>query len=103
MAWIKRTADGLVIGKTGEKVAFNGATPVVKRAGSAQAALDAVAATAPAATAATSTTPFGYSEAQANDIVTLVTELRTQAIANYVLVNEIRAALIAVGLIKGAA
>lgn len=41
------------------------------------------------ATAATSTTPFGYSEAQANAIVTLL--------------NEIRSALVASGLIKGAA
>lgn len=39
--------------------------------------------------AATDSTPFGFSEAQANAIVTLV--------------NELRAALVAVGLIKGEA
>ncbi len=74
-------ADGVQIGQTGEKLAFLGATPVVQRVGAAQAAV--------AATAATSSTPFGYAEAQANAIVTLL--------------NEIRAALIAVGIIKGSA
>jgi UDP-N-acetyl-D-mannosaminuronic acid transferase (WecB/TagA/CpsF family) len=74
-------ADGVQIGQTGEKLAFLGSTPVVQRVGAAQAAV--------AATAATSTTPFGYAEAQANAIVTLL--------------NEIRAALIAVGIIKGSA
>lgn len=74
-------ADGILIGQTGEKLAFLGATPIVQRVGAAQAAV--------ATTAATSTTPFGYAEAQANAIVTLL--------------NEIRAALVAVGIIKGAA
>ena len=73
--------DGIQIGVTGEKLAFLGSTPVVQRVGAAQAAV--------AATAATSSTPFGYAEAQANAIVTLL--------------NEIRAALVAVGIIKGAA
>jgi hypothetical protein len=36
----------------------------------------------PAATAATSTTPFGYTEAQANAILTNLRELRAWAIAN---------------------
>lgn len=74
-------ADGILLGQTGEKLAFLGAAPIVQRAGAAQAAV--------ATTAATSTTPFGYAEAQANAIVTLL--------------NEIRAALVAVGIIKGAA
>jgi len=73
--------DGVLIGQTGEKVGFCGATPVVQRVGAAQAAV--------ATTAATDTDPFGFSEAQANAIVTLV--------------NELRAALVAAGLIKGSA
>jgi UDP-N-acetyl-D-mannosaminuronic acid transferase (WecB/TagA/CpsF family) len=73
--------DGMVVGQSAtDKIGFYGATPVAQRAGSAQAAVTT--------TAATSTTPFGYSEAQANAIVALV--------------NEMRAALVAVGIIKGA-
>lgn len=41
----------------------------------------AFTAATPAATAATSTTPFGYSEAQANAILTNVRELRAWAVA----------------------
>lgn len=63
------------------KYGFYGATPVAQRSGAAQAAA--------ATTAATSTQPFGYSEAQANAIVALV--------------NEIRATLVALGLMKGSA
>lgn len=76
------TGTGTQIGTAAsQKLGFLGATPIVQRVGAAQ---DAVA-----TTAATSTTPFGYAEAQANAIVTLV--------------NELRAALVAFGLIKGAA
>jgi len=73
--------DGVQIGTTGEKVGFLGATPIVQRVGAAQAAV--------ATTAATDSDPFGYTEAQANAIIALL--------------NEIRAALVAVGIIKGAA
>lgn len=66
---------------TTQKLAFHNSTPVVQRAGAAQAAV--------AATAATDTTPFGFAEAQANAIVTLL--------------NEIRAVLVEKGLMKGAA
>ena len=65
---------------TTELLAFYNSTPVVQRTGSAQNAVST--------TGATQTTPFGYTTAaQANDIVTLV--------------NELRAALVALGLIKG--
>jgi uncharacterized protein YkwD len=74
--------DGIQIGNsTTEKVGFHGATPIVQRSGAAQAAV--------ATTAATSSSPFGFSEAQANAIVALV--------------NELRASLVASGLIKGSA
>lgn len=47
---------------------------------------DLVTITKPAATAATSTSPFGYSEAQANALITgfraLVTELAAKGIIN---------------------
>lgn len=67
---------------TSQKLAFHNSTPVVQRVGAAQAAV--------ATTAATDITPFGYTtQAQADAIVTLV--------------NELRAALVEKGLIKGAA
>lgn len=64
-----------------EKLGFHNATPVAQRAGAAQAAV----ATDPAIDEA----HFGYTEAQANAIVALV--------------NELRAALVEKGIIKGAA
>lgn len=74
--------DGTTLGQSAsDKISFYGVTPVVRRAGSAQAAVPT--------TAATASSPYGYSEAQANAIVTLVNEMRT------VLVNA--------GLMKGAA
>lgn len=76
------TTTGTKIGTaTAQKLAFHNSTPVIQRAGAAQAAV--------AADAATAVTPYGYSEAQANAIVALV--------------NEIRAALVEKGIIKGAA
>lgn len=77
------TATGSIIATTTlQKFAFHGATPVIQRAGAAQALV--------VTTAATNVTPFGYTTAaQADAIVTLVNELRT--------------ALVEKGLIKGAA
>lgn len=54
--------DGTTFGVTGGKIGFLGTAPTVKATGF----------TAPAATAATSTTPFGYSQAQADAIVTWI-------------------------------
>ena len=67
---------------TTEKLAFHNSTPVVQRAGAAQAAVGT--------TAATNSSPYGYTTA-------------AQADAIVALVNEIRAALVEKGLIKGAA
>lgn len=76
------TTTGSKLGTAvGQKLGFHNASPTAQRASASQAAV--------AATAATSSTPFGYSEAQANAIVTLL--------------NEIRAALVEKGIIKGAA
>jgi hypothetical protein len=74
--------DGIQVGESiTVELGFHGAAPSAQRAGAAQAAV--------ATTAATSSTPFGYSEAQANAIVALL--------------NEIRATLVAKGLMKGSA
>lgn len=75
--------DGVMIGRdTADKAGFYGVAPIAQRAGAAQAAV--------ATTGATSSSPWGFSgSTQANAIVTLV--------------NELRAALVAVGLIKGSA
>lgn len=66
---------------TAKLVGFYGTAPIAQRAGAAQAAV--------VGTAATNSSPFGYSQAQADAIVTLV--------------NELRAAMVALGIIKGAA
>jgi len=74
--------DGAQIGKsTTEKVAFYGVTPIAQRSGAAQAA--------PTLTTAT-TGGFGFSAATAMD--TFVAH-----------VAELRAAMVALGLIKGSA
>lgn len=76
------TSTGSKIGTaTGQKLAFHGSTAVIQRASADQAAV--------VTTPATNSTPYGYSQAQADAIVTLL--------------NEIRAALVAKGLIKGSA
>lgn len=54
--------EGSVFGRSGDKIGFFGTAPSAIKTGF----------TAPAATAATSTTPFGYAEAQANAIVTWI-------------------------------
>lgn len=54
--------EGIIVGRSSGKVGFFGTTPTVIATGF----------TAPAATAATSSTPFGFSEAQANAIVTWI-------------------------------
>lgn len=54
-----KNSDGVVLGQSGDKVGFFGKAPTTQIA----------ATTAPAATAATSTTPFGYSQAQADALI----------------------------------
>lgn len=78
-----RNPDGTNVGQdVSDKIAFYGSTPIVQRSGSAQAAIST--------TAATTTTPWGFTTStQANAIVTLLT--------------EVRATLVALGLMKGSA
>lgn len=74
-------SDGTVLGQsTADKVAFYGSTPIVQRTNATQAAVGT--------TASTTSSPAGYTTTtQANAIVTLL--------------NEIRATLVALGLMKG--
>lgn len=77
-----KTSGGYQVGQSAtDKVAFHGKDPVVMRAGAAQAAV--------ATTGATNSSPYGYTEAQANAIIALL--------------NEIRATLVEKGIMKGAA
>jgi hypothetical protein len=72
--------DGTVLGQSGgDLIAFYNAQPVAQRSGAAQAAVPT--------TAPTNTSPFGYSQTQAAAIITLL--------------NEIRATLVGLGLMKG--
>ena len=72
--------DGNVLGQSAtDLIAFYNVNPVTQRSGSAQAAVPT--------TAPTNTTPYGYSQAQATAIITLL--------------NEMRATLVGLGLMKG--
>jgi N-acetyl-anhydromuramyl-L-alanine amidase AmpD len=74
------TPDGTVFGNNkADKIAFHGAAPVGQRSGVAQFSV--------ITTAPTSASPYGYSQAQATAIITLL--------------NEIRAALVEKGIIQG--
>lgn len=77
----QKTGDGLELGQSAtDLVGMHGATPVIQRTSASQAAV--------VTTAPTSTTPFGFTtSAQAAALVTLV--------------NELRAALVEKGIIKG--
>lgn len=76
-------SDGTRLGQTSaDKIAFCGATPIAQRSNASQAAVGT--------TASTTTSPAGYSTT-------------TQADAIVTLVNELRAAAVAFGLIKGSA
>ncbi len=72
--------DGTVLGQSAaDLISFYNATPVTQRSGAAQAAVPT--------TTPTNTTPYGFSQAQAAAIITLL--------------NEIRATLVGLGVMKG--
>jgi hypothetical protein len=72
--------DGTVLGQSaGDLISFYNAAPVTQRAGVAQAAVPT--------TAPTNTSPYGFNQAQAEAIITLL--------------NEIRTTLVGLGLMKG--
>lgn len=96
------TSTGTVIGTgTTQKLGFYGATPIAQRSGSAQAAVTTTVGSAVAGTAATNSSPYGYAQAQADAIVANINDLRTDVLAITTLVNELRAAAVALGTIKG--
>jgi hypothetical protein len=79
----RSSPDGLYLGRAiTDKISVYGVTPIVQRSGSAQVALGT--------TAATTTSPWGFATS-------------TQADAVTTLVNELRASLVAFGMISGAA
>lgn len=101
---VSATESGTSLGaETTDKISLYGVTPIVQRVGAAQAAVSATVGSAVATTAATDTTPFGYAEAQANALVTNINTLRVDVLALTTLVNELRASLVVLGAIKGAA
>lgn len=72
--------DGNVLGQSAnDLISFYNAAPVARRSGTAQTAVPT--------TAPTNTSPYGFSEAQAEAIISLL--------------NEIRATLVGLGLMKG--
>lgn len=84
--------------------AFFGAPAVTQPSSGAQAAVSAVVGNPVVTTGATNTTPYGFTTAaQADTLVARVNELKTLTEQNKVLVNELRASLVALGLIKGSA
>lgn len=68
-----------------------------------QAAVTTTVGAAVAGTAATDTLPFGFAEAQANDIVARVNQLRVDVLAINTLLTSIRTSLVAADIIKGGA
>lgn len=84
---------GMQIGGTSDLLAFYGTTPVAKPAASAQAAV----AVSTITTAATTTTPWGFATStQANNVAATAAGIVT-------LLNQIRADLVSLGLVKGSA
>ena len=62
-------SDGNVLGQSAsDLISFYNASPIAQRSGAAQAAIPT--------TAPTNTSPYGYSQAQATVIITLLNEIR---------------------------
>ncbi|HEY3898932.1 MAG TPA: hypothetical protein VGM54_09985 [Chthoniobacter sp.] len=101
---IKDDHNGISIGANGtaDKVGFHGATPSTQRSGAAQAAATQTSAGV-VTTAPTNSSPYGYTQAQAASILTQLNAAVADVAALTALVNELRAAAVAKGLIKGSA
>ena len=98
------TTTGTKIGTaTAQKLAFHNSTPVIQRAAAAQASVTTTVGAAVATTAATNVAPYGFTQAQADAIIANLNALRVDVLAVVVLDNEVRAALVEKGIIKGAA
>jgi hypothetical protein len=71
--------DGFSFGQaTTDKIGFWGTTAPAAKQSSQPAAITTTALTTVATTAATSTSPFGFTSAQANDIITAVNGLASR-------------------------
>lgn len=94
--------DGVVIGvRTIGKVAFHGANPVAQRSGSAQAA---VASSTNATLVDVPTASYTATEQTAiQNCINAINAMKVVVDAEKTLLNEIRAALVEKGLIKGSA
>ena len=110
MAQIDDTNAGLTLGNATDKVALHGATPTVQRVGAAQAAIGNATYAAPTAVPADSTQATAPTTAEFNAALAALASARTQLVAlaadvatHRTLANELRAALVEKGLIKGAA
>lgn len=100
---ISRKRGVLSVGeKASDSVGLHGSA-AVQRAGSAQAAVTNGVGAALATTAATNSSPYGFSQAQADGLIARVNSLITDNAAQTVLINELRAALVEKGIIKGSA
>lgn len=97
-------ADGTTLGQsTSDLISLYGVTPVAQRSGSDQAAVATLSGSV-ATTSASNSSPYGYTTAsQADAIVSTVNSLITKVNSTITLENELRAALVALGAIKGSA
>lgn len=101
---VKNTTAGYKIGTAADqKVGLFGATPVVQPASANQAAITPTIGGALATTAATTSTPYGFSQAQADGLIARVNQLLADVAALTTLCHAQRTALVALGAIKGAA
>ncbi len=81
---------------------FFGASPIAQPAGANQAPVTATVGVAVATTGATNSSPYGFTTAaQADALVARVNELVTIVDQQKRLINEMRANLVSLGLIKG--
>ncbi len=96
--------DGMSFGlSTSELISFYGVTPIAQRSGAVQAAVSNSAYALLSATPASAGGTWGFaSSTQINQLITSVIELQNRSSAGIVLMNELRAALVALGAIAGA-
>lgn len=100
---VLNTTTGTKIGTaTTQKLAFHNATPVIQRASAAQTAVTATVG-ASVVTTASALGSYGFTQAQADSIPVRINSLIVDNAAQAVLINELRAALVEKGIIKGAA
>lgn len=100
--------DGASFGlTTSELISFYGVTPIAQRSSASQAAVSTssyalLSATVVNASASNGAATWGFaSSTQANQVVSGMIELQNRSSAAIVLINELRAALVALGAIAG--